>query len=49
MLAQLTTNGGVVMVTFVPGFVSQEVAGYNKLQTDERQAPRARTRTTRPR
>ena len=28
-------NGGVVMVTFVPGFLSPEVAAWNRLQTAE--------------
>lgn len=44
ILAQVTTNGGVVMVTFVPGFVSDEVAAFNALSADQRQgrqAPRA--------
>ena len=36
ILRQVTKNGGVVMVTFVPGFVSQQVADYNKRETDER-------------
>jgi membrane dipeptidase len=36
ILRQVTTNGGVVMVTFVPGFVSQQVADYNKRETAER-------------
>jgi membrane dipeptidase len=31
ILQQLPKNGGVVMVTFVPGFISTEVANYNKL------------------
>jgi membrane dipeptidase len=30
ILAQLKTNGGIVMVTFVPSFASQAVADYNK-------------------
>lgn len=30
VLKQMPANGGVVMVTFVPGFVSQEVAAYNR-------------------
>jgi membrane dipeptidase len=30
ILKQMPANGGVVMVTFVPGFVSQEVASYNR-------------------
>ena len=36
ILRQLPKNGGIVMVTFVPGFVSQDVANYNKRETDER-------------
>jgi membrane dipeptidase len=35
ILRELPKNGGVVMVTFVPGFVSQEVADYNKRETAE--------------
>jgi len=30
ILAQMSKNGGVVMVTFVPSFSSQAVADYNK-------------------
>lgn len=30
ILKQMPANGGVVMVTFVPGFISQEVANYNR-------------------
>lgn len=30
ILARMPANGGVVMVTFVPGFVSQEVATYSR-------------------
>jgi membrane dipeptidase len=30
ILRQMPANGGVVMVTFVPGFVSQEVSAYNR-------------------
>ena len=37
ILAQLKTNGGVVMVTFVPGFISTEVAAWNRAETAERQ------------
>src|SRR6476620_6858285 len=33
ILRQLPANGGVVMVTFVPGFLSPRVAAWNKLQT----------------
>ena len=36
ILAQLPKNGGVVMVTFVPGFISQEVADYNTRENAER-------------
>ena len=36
ILAQLPKNGAVVMVTFVPGFISQEVADYNARETAER-------------
>ncbi len=35
ILALLPKNGGVVMVTFVPGFLSPKVAAWNKLQTAE--------------
>jgi membrane dipeptidase len=35
ILRQLPANGGVVMVTFVPGFLSPRVAAWNKLQTAE--------------
>jgi membrane dipeptidase len=36
ILRQMPKNGGVVMVTFVPGFVSQQVADYNTRETAER-------------
>jgi membrane dipeptidase len=36
ILAQLPKNGGVVMVTFVPGFISQQVADYGKKADGER-------------
>jgi membrane dipeptidase len=36
VLRQLPKNGGVIMVTFVPGFISQAVADYNALETAER-------------
>jgi membrane dipeptidase len=36
ILRLLPKNGGVVMVTFVPGFVSQQVAGWNVRETAER-------------
>ena len=35
VLQMLPKNGGVVMVTFVPGFLSPKVAAWNKLQTAE--------------
>jgi len=35
VLAQLPRNGGVIMVTFVPSFVSQEVNAYNAKETAE--------------
>ena len=35
ILQRLPKNGGVVMVTFVPGFLSPKVAAWNKLQTAE--------------
>jgi membrane dipeptidase len=35
VLAQLPKNGGVIMVTFVPSFVSQEVASYTTLEEGE--------------
>jgi membrane dipeptidase len=36
MLRTLAQNGGVVMVTFVPGFVSEKVAAYNREEDAER-------------
>ena len=36
ILRLLPKNGGIVMVTFVPGFVSQDVANYNARETAER-------------
>jgi membrane dipeptidase len=36
ILRMIPRNGGVVMVTFVPGFISQEVADYNRRETAER-------------
>jgi membrane dipeptidase len=38
ILARLPKNGGVVMVTFVPAFVSQEVADWEKQDGDQRKA-----------
>jgi membrane dipeptidase len=35
ILQRLPKNGGVVMVTFVPAFVSNEVAQYEKRETEE--------------
>jgi membrane dipeptidase len=35
ILQRLPKNGGVVMVTFVPGFLSSEAAAWSKLQTAE--------------
>ena len=35
VLALLPKNGGLVMITFVPGFVSQEVTDYNRRETDQ--------------
>jgi membrane dipeptidase len=35
ILQRLPKNGGVVMVTFVPAFVSNEVARYEKRETEE--------------
>lgn len=37
VLKLLPKNGGVVMVTFVPGFISSEVAAHSKLATAEQQ------------
>ena len=36
ILSQMPKNGGVVMVTFVPGFISQEVADFNVRENAER-------------
>jgi membrane dipeptidase len=36
ILRQIPKNGGVVMVTFVPGFISQDVADYSRRETAER-------------
>jgi membrane dipeptidase len=36
VLRLLPKNGGVIMVTFVPGFISQEVADYGARQTSQR-------------
>ncbi len=37
VLAQIPGNGGIVMVTFVPGFVSQEVYQHEKAREEERE------------
>ena len=41
VLRMVTKNGGVVMVTFVPGFISQAVADYGTKLTAQTQALRA--------
>ena len=41
ILARLPTNGGVVMVTFVPQFVSAEFKGWEAAADSERKALRA--------
>jgi membrane dipeptidase len=46
ILGQMSKNGGVVMVTFVPGFVSQEVADYNARENAERARLTAATGST---
>jgi membrane dipeptidase len=38
ILARLPKNGGIVMVTFVPAFVSQEVADWEKQAEDDKKA-----------
>ena len=43
ILQMLPKNGGVVMVTFVPGFVSPKVNAWNKLQTAEQDRLKAAT------
>lgn len=43
ILKQVTRNGGIVMVTFVPGFVSQDVADYNKRETAQHDKVAAET------
>ena len=35
ILQMLPKNGGVIMVTFVPGFLSPKVTAWNRLQTEE--------------
>lgn len=41
ILTQLASNGGIVMVTFVPGFVSQEAAAYSRQAQAQVQAFRS--------
>jgi membrane dipeptidase len=41
ILQQLPKNGGVVMVTFVPGFVSTEAAAWNRLEGEQEKALKA--------
>jgi membrane dipeptidase len=41
ILQQLPANGGVVMVTFVPGFLSPKVNDWNKAQTAEQDRQKA--------
>jgi membrane dipeptidase (peptidase family M19)/uncharacterized protein DUF6438/ankyrin repeat protein len=43
VLQMLKGNGGVIMVTFVPGFVSAKVNAWNKLQTAEQDRLKAQT------
>jgi membrane dipeptidase len=43
VLQMLKANGGVIMVTFVPGFVSAKVNAWNKLQTAEQDRLKALT------
>jgi len=45
ILGLLPQNGGIVMITFVPGFVSRDVAEYNKKETEERNRLTALTPT----
>src|SRR5918993_1308647 len=42
VLQLVAKNGGVVMVTFVPGFISQEVANYDAKPAAERTGPAPR-------
>src|SRR5579862_5171138 len=44
MLKAVAANGGLVMVTFVPGFVSQTVADYTKRETDRQTEATAASR-----
>jgi membrane dipeptidase len=44
ILKQVAANGGVVMVTFVPGFVSTTVAAYSKRETERQTAATAESK-----
>jgi len=46
ILQRLPKNGGVVMVTFVPAFVSNEVAQYEKRETEENERVSAQVADT---
>jgi membrane dipeptidase len=46
ILRRLPTNGGVVMVTFVPGFISQEVIDWNRTLPAQRPAGQSAPRAT---
>ena len=46
ILARLPKNGGVVMVTFVPGFISQEIVDWNRVPAAQRPANRTTPRAT---
>jgi membrane dipeptidase len=43
ILQLLPKNGGIVMITFVPGFISQAVADYSARQTEAQQALRTKS------
>ncbi len=46
ILRRLPANGGVVMVTFVPGFTAQAVVEWNRIPAAQRPAGRAAPRAT---
>ena len=46
ILARLPRNGGVVMVTFVPGFISPEIVAWNRVPAAERPPDRPTPRAT---
>ena len=46
ILARLPRNGGVVMVTFVPGFISQELIDWNRVPAAQRPTNRTAPRAT---